>query len=306
MRHIGFGLGVIGAFAVVGALASFARPESTSTAVIPTLVGAGVAMAALSPLVRRAHEAGTIPDFPRTAEPAGVGGTAGSAPAVPTAPAVPALPAAGAASRRTFLVLAGATAGTAVVVGGAGRLLARWRGVSDQRSAIRLPAPASPAAPVPAGASLDIPGISPLITPNSEFYRIDTAFVLPQVNPDTYRLRIHGRVGRELTLSYDDLLERALVERDITIACVSNEVGGDLIGGARWLGVPLKDLLAEVEPDADADQLIGRSADGWTCGTPTAACRDGRDALLAVGMNGVPLPIAHGFPVRMVVPGLYG
>ncbi|MFG1926696.1 molybdopterin-dependent oxidoreductase [Cryptosporangium sp. NPDC048952] len=332
-RRIGFGLGVIAAFAAVGCLAAIGRPDSTSYAVIPTLVGAGAAMLALSPLVQRAIEAGSQ----RTAEPADVGGAAGSAPgadsesraawvggaagsapgadsesraawvggAAGSAPDVPWL-GGGTASRRTFFVLAGGTAGAAVVAGGAGRLLARWRGVSDQRAAIRLPKPASPAPPVPPGTKLDVPGISPWTTSSKNFYRVDTAFVLPQVNPETYRLRIHGRVKRELTLTYDDLLGLPLVERDITLACVSNEVGGDLTGNARWLGVRLKDLLDRVEPEAGADQLVGRSADGWTCGTPTAACRDGRDALLAVGMNGEPLPIAHGFPVRMVVPGLYG
>nr|WP_211247859.1 molybdopterin-dependent oxidoreductase [Cryptosporangium arvum] len=301
-RRIVFGLGVIAAFAVVGALAAIERPDSTSYAVIPTLVGAGAAMLALSPLVRKAIEASTPLDSRRSAGPADVGGAAGSAPGAADAPWL----GGGSASRRTFLLLAGGTAGAAVVAGGAGRLLARWRGVSEQRAAIRLPAPASPAPPVPAGAKLDVPGVTPWTTPSADFYRVDTAFVLPQVNPDTYRLRIHGRVRRELTLTYDDLLGLPLVERDITLACVSNEVGGDLTGNARWLGVRLKDLLDRVEPEAGADQLVSRSADGWTCGTPTAACRDGRDAILAVGMNGEPLPIAHGFPVRMVVPGLYG
>ena len=324
-RRIGSGLGVIAAFAALGAAAAAARPDSATIAVIPTLVGAACAVVALSPLVRLARAAGAAREPLRTAEPADVGGTAGSASAAGsesragwvggTAGSASAAGSAsdggsavggGTGSRRTFLLLAGGTAGAAVVVGGAGRVLARWRGVSDQRAAIRLPAPASPAPTVPAGARLDVPGITSLTTPNSDFYRVDTAFVLPQVDPTGYRLRIHGRVRRELTLSYQDLLDLPLVERDITLACVSNEVGGDLAGNARWLGVRLKDLLDRVEPHADADQLVGRSADGWTCGTPTAACGDGREALLAIGMNGEPLPVAHGFPVRMVVPGLYG
>ncbi|MDG9677329.1 molybdopterin-dependent oxidoreductase [Micromonospora sp. DH14] len=209
-------------------------------------------------------------------------------------------------SRRRFLTGSGVLLGAAVVAGLGGRWLAGRRGVSAARDAIRLPAPVAPAPAVPAGANLSLAQLAPYVTPNFGFYRIDTALVVPQVDPDTWRLRIHGRVGKERTYSYADLLARPLVERYVTLACVSNEVGGDLIGNARWLGVPLRELLDEVEPDDDADQVVGRSVDGWTCGTPTAALRDGRDALLAVGMNGEPLPVEHGFPVRMVVPGLYG
>ncbi|GAB3383515.1 hypothetical protein GCM10027452_35830 [Micromonospora halotolerans] len=168
------------------------------------------------------------------------------------------------------------------------------------------PAPAAPAPPVPAGADLSVSRLAPFVTPNREFYRIDTALVVPQVDPATWRLRIHGRVRKPIELSFDELLARPMVERYVTLACVSNEVGGDLIGNARWLGVPIRELLDEVEPEEGADQVVGRSVDGWTCGTPTAVLRDGRDALLAVGMNGEPLPVEHGFPVRMVVPGLYG
>lgn len=209
-------------------------------------------------------------------------------------------------SRRRFLTGAGVLLGAATVAGLGGRWLAGRRGVSAARAAVRLPAPVSAAPPVPAGADLSLTQLAPYVTPNFGFYRIDTALVVPQVDPETWRLRIHGRVRRPLTLSFADLLARPLVERYVTLACVSNEVGGDLIGNARWLGVPLKELLDEVEPEEGADQVVGRSVDGWTCGTPTAVLRDGRDALLAVGMNGEPLPVEHGFPVRMVVPGLYG
>ncbi|MET8350997.1 MULTISPECIES: molybdopterin-dependent oxidoreductase [unclassified Micromonospora] len=209
-------------------------------------------------------------------------------------------------SRRRFLTGAGLLLGTATVAGLGGRWLAGRRGVSAAREAIRLPAPAVPAPALPAGADLSMAQLAPYVTSNFGFYRIDTALVVPQVDPATWRLRIHGRVRTERTYSYADLLARPLVERYITLACVSNEVGGDLIGNARWLGVPLRELLDEVEPEADADQVVGRSVDGWTCGTPTALLRDGRDALLAIGMNGEPLPVEHGFPVRVVVPGLYG
>jgi DMSO/TMAO reductase YedYZ molybdopterin-dependent catalytic subunit len=144
------------------------------------------------------------------------------------------------------------------------------------------------------------------VTGNADFYRIDTALVTPQVDPRTWRLRIRGMVDCEVTVTFDELMSMPMVERYITLACVSNEVGGDLIGNARWLGVPVRELLERAGPQAGADQVVQRAVDGWTCGTPTAVLRDGRDALLAVGMNGEPLPVSHGFPVRMVVPGLYG
>ncbi|WP_146167944.1 molybdopterin-dependent oxidoreductase, partial [Micromonospora sp. MH33] len=209
-------------------------------------------------------------------------------------------------SRRRFLRGVGLLAGTAAVAGFGGHWLAGQRGVSAARQAVKLPAPVAPAPPVPAGADLSLTRLAPFVTPNREFYRIDTALVVPQVDPATWRLRIHGRVRNPIELSFDDLLARPMVERYVTLACVSNEVGGDLVGNARWLGVPIRELLDEAQPEEGADQVVGRSVDGWTCGTPTAVLRDGRDALLAVGMNGEPLPVEHGFPVRMVVPGLYG
>jgi hypothetical protein len=129
---------------------------------------------------------------------------------------------------------------------------------------------------------------------------------VPQVDPDTWTLRIGGMVDRELTLTYQDLLDRPLVEKDLTMVCVSNEIGGSLAGTARWLGFPLAALLEEAGVQAGADQVVSRSVDGWTCGTPTATIMDGRDALVVVGMNGEPLPLEHGFPARLIVPGLYG
>jgi DMSO/TMAO reductase YedYZ molybdopterin-dependent catalytic subunit len=143
-------------------------------------------------------------------------------------------------------------------------------------------------------------------TPNADFYRIDTAIIVPQVDPGDWSLTIDGRVGKPLTITWEDLLKRPMIERYVTLTCVSNEVGGDLIGNARWLGVPVRDLLLEAQPDPEADQVVSWSVDGFTAGTPTAALLDGRDALIAVAMNGEPLPLEHGFPVRMVVPGLYG
>jgi DMSO/TMAO reductase YedYZ molybdopterin-dependent catalytic subunit len=209
------------------------------------------------------------------------------------------------ASRRQFLGASAALAGGALAVGFGGRALQHARhDVTKQRAALKLPGPASPA-PVASGADLG-KGAVAFDTPNSRFYRIDTALTLPQIDPKHWRLRIHGLVNRELVLSYDDLLRRPLIERWVTLTCVSNEIGGNLISNARFLGVRLADVLREVGIQGGADQLLARSYDGMTIGSPTAVVMDGRDAMLAIGMNGEPLPIAHGFPVRMVVPGLYG
>ncbi|NUT21778.1 MAG: molybdopterin-dependent oxidoreductase [Hamadaea sp.] len=205
-----------------------------------------------------------------------------------------------AAGRRRFLIAAGAVAGTAVAAGGVAGVTRRLAAASDARSreAIRLPAPVQPTGP-----RITTPGF---YTPVDEFYRVDTALTVPRVDVDRWRLRIHGLVDRPITLDFDELLSRGLIERDITLNCVSNEVGGPYIGTTRWLGVPLAPLLREAGVDADADQVVARSADGMTLGTPTATLLDGRDAMLAVGMDGRPLPPEHGFPVRMLTPGLYG
>ena len=178
--------------------------------------------------------------------------------------------------------------------------------VSEVRSKLALPAPASPAPPIPAGAEIRLDGLGPLVTPNKDFYRIDTALRVPVVDPDKWTLRVTGLVEREVELDFAALLAKPMTERHVTIACVSNEVGGDLIGNARWLGWPVRELLAMAGPKPGADMVLSRSTDGFTAGTPLEALTDSRDALLAVGMNGEPLPLEHGFPVRLIVPGLYG
>ncbi len=159
---------------------------------------------------------------------------------------------------------------------------------------------------VPAGAEVELEGVQPWRTPNGDFYRIDTALVVPTVEPTEWRLRVHGMVERELVLTYQDLLDRELTEDWVTLCCVSNEVGGDLIGNAWWSGVRVADVLAEAGVRPEANAVLQTSDDGWTCGTPIEALTDDRNALLAIAMNGEPLPVEHGFPVRMVVPGLYG
>jgi DMSO/TMAO reductase YedYZ molybdopterin-dependent catalytic subunit len=197
-------------------------------------------------------------------------------------------------------------AGTALVSGIGGRLLAERGNVAAARRTLRIPAPVKSPSPLPAGADLKIPGLSPFITSNGSFYRVDTAIVLPEIPPSSWSLRVHGLVAREITLSFHELIRRPLIEDYITLCCVSNPVSGEYIGNARWLGASLRGLLREAGIKAEADQLLCTSADGFTSGTPVQTAMDGRDAMLAVAMNGTALPVAHGFPVRMVVPGLYG
>lgn len=261
-RRFVLGVAGIALFGVIGAAAALSRPHANAAWALPSLIGAGLAVLVLHRLLGIVVIA--------------------------------------ADGRRRFLRTAGLGLGGAVVASVLGRMLSQRRGVAQARSEVRLPAPVSPAPPLPANAA------SGYVTDNADFYRIDTALIVPQVDPDTWKLRVYGMVDHEFTITYADLLAMPMVERYITLACVSNEVGGDLIGNARWLGVPVKDLLERAGPQPGADQVVSRSVDGWTCGSPTATLLDGRDALLAVGMNGEPLPIEHGFPVRMVVPGLYG
>lgn len=206
--------------------------------------------------------------------------------------------------RRAVLVAAGSLAVGAVVMGGAGRWIASYR---TRTQSFALPAPADPAPSFPKGLDQRVPGITPFRTPVGDFYRVDTRLALPVVDPDDWSLTIDGDVDREVTFSLDDLLDMPLVERDITLTCVSNEVGGSYVGGARWLGVPLSDLLDRAGISrTSADQILSTDVDGMTISTPLDVATDGRDAMIAIGMNGRSLPQEHGFPARMVVPGLYG
>ncbi len=263
----------------VAALAAATRPDATALSVLPSLVGALVGMFILNwlaPQIRQALEAA---------------------------------PGSGAAEltrRRALQGLGGVLVG-GVITGGLGRALGgRLRGAQASRAAITLPAAADPAPALPAGVSVNVPGVAPFVTPTEDFYRIDTALITPLLRAEDWTLRIHGLVQQEITLTYADLLKSALVERHLTLMCVSNEVGGDLTGNARWLGLPIGPLLTRAGPTSAADMVLSKSSDGFTAGTPLDVLTDGRDALLAIGMNGVPLPVEHGFPVRMVVPGLYG
>ncbi|WP_245641801.1 molybdopterin-dependent oxidoreductase [Nonomuraea candida] len=297
-RRLSHGFAGLTAFGAIGVLAVLTRPDAALPDALPTVAGVAVAAWALSWLVRRAAGA----PVPAEAREGGEGAKAWpERPAVMRAGGV----AAGFDRRR---LLTGAAGGVAVA--GAAALLGRQFGgrqaVDAARAGVRLPAPATPARPIPAGADLRIGGLSPFVTPNRDFYRVDTALVVPQVDPRDWTLRIHGLVDRPVELTYADLLKLPLTEADVTLTCVSNEVGGPYVGNARWLGARMADVLRRAGLRSGADMLLSTSADGFTCGTPVDVVMDGRDALFAVAMNGEALPVDHGFPVRQVVPGLYG
>ena len=209
--------------------------------------------------------------------------------------------------RRRFLGTSLAVIGLAALSGAGGRLLLdRGRFAASQQAAA-VPEAGATAAPIPRGAELGIDGLAPIVTPNHEFYRIDTNLLVPRPDVGSWRLRLSGRVDRPFELTYDELLAMPLVEQYVTIACVSNEVGGGLVGNALWRGVRLKDLLERAGVHSDATQIVGRAVDGFTVGFPTVwALADERESLVAVAMNGEPLPAEHGYPARLIVPGLYG
>jgi DMSO/TMAO reductase YedYZ molybdopterin-dependent catalytic subunit len=213
-----------------------------------------------------------------------------------------------AATRRAFFGWLGAVGGAAVVVAGAAKALAGRSQVEEARRLLVLPKVdgAEPPAAVTGDAPLGVPGLSPYYVPNDDFYLIDTALVKPQVDPASWRLSVGGMVDRPFDLGFDELLAMPMIEESVTLSCVSNEVGGELVGNARWQGVRLADILDRAGVQAGATQIVGISTDGFTAGFPTAVGLDGRVAMVAVGMNGEPLPIAHGFPARLVVSGLYG
>jgi DMSO/TMAO reductase YedYZ molybdopterin-dependent catalytic subunit len=276
----------IGLFGLIGALAAWHRPGESVSAALPSLVGAAIGIPLL---VRLIHPAG-----PRAIERPGPS-------RVPLG-----------WDRRRFLVSSGSAAAAAVVAGGLSQVL-ETRRIQSIRQAIpdTLPpvvAPNGSIAPttisVPADATLSPD--TPFITPNDSFYRIDTALSFPRIYLPDWKVSISGLVNKPLTLSYDDLLARPQVERIVTLCCVSNEVGGEYISNAVFQGVHLADLLNEAGVQAGAEQVFSTSLDGFTSGFPVAVALDGRDAMIAVGMNGQPLPLEHGFPARLVVPGLYG
>ncbi|SDM97847.1 DMSO/TMAO reductase YedYZ, molybdopterin-dependent catalytic subunit [Geodermatophilus siccatus] len=302
LRRRAVGVAGIALFGLVGALAAVTGPAGGPLDALPVLVGAlggtVALLALLAPLTVPAT--GTTDTRPDDEAPSvgrlrtalGSGDRKGVG-----------------LDRRRFLLTSGAAAGAAVATGGAGRLLLRRFDVGGARADLVLPAPASPAAPLPVGADLapQVQGLTPLFTPNREFYRVDTAITVPQIRPADHRLTLTGMFDSPRTYTLDDLLGRDdVIERDITLTCVSNTVGGRLAGTARWLGIPLGAFLRENGIRSGSDQLVCRSSDGMTIGAPTRAALEVEDAMIAFGMNGEPLPVEHGFPVRMLIPGLYG
>ncbi|GIG22928.1 molybdopterin-binding protein [Cellulomonas chitinilytica] len=280
-RRWAWGATLVVVLGAVAALAATGRPDAGVLAGAPSVVGTIAGLLTLRELIRR---------IPAPDEQA--------ARAASTRPG---------ATRRGFLQAGAVAAGAGFVAVLVGRALtAATRGATTARAAIRLPAATRTAPPVPAGVDVGVDGVQPWETPPPEFYRIDTALVVPQVDPETWTLKVHGLVDHPFTMTWAELLASDLVEAWVTLCCVSNPVGGDLIGNQRWLGLPLQQVMARAQPHADADMVLSTSADGFTASTPLEALTDGRDSLLAVGMDGEPLPIEHGFPVRMVVPGLYG
>lgn len=305
VRRRWIGPAAFGAAALVGAAAGIADPSASGGAAVVAAVLAFLAgWSTLALLFGVLTSGGPLPVATRRP----VGGPTRAIEA----------PGAGTAGRRAFLAWSGAAAGFAGVAALGGRSLSGRPSTTDAaRSAVSLPPVSLPppaagaaGAPTTAPAGLDVDGLSPFVTPNDRFYRIDTALVVPRVDPASWRLDVKG-VPRPYSLTFDELLALPMIEAPVTIACVSNEVGGDLVGTARWQGVPLTTLLERggVAPGAvpdGADQLVGRSVDGFTVGFPTEAAVDGRVAMVAVGMNGEPLPVNHGFPARLIVAGLYG
>jgi DMSO/TMAO reductase YedYZ molybdopterin-dependent catalytic subunit len=312
VRWLWVGLAGLALFGALGVAAVVSQSSAGPSDVAPTLIGVAVAAVAMVFLVRAARLE------PRRAAAVTSAGSADAA-ADLAAPDLPVpqpgvrvsrlgdrdQPSSG-PGRRRFLALG---AGAAVLAAGSGwageQLLDRFN-VTALRSAIRLPRPAVAAAPVPPGASLSVPGITPFFSSNNSFYRVDIDLVVPQVSPQDWTLQITGMVDHPIELTFDDLLRLPLIEHDMTLVCVSDAVGGPYNGNARWLGASLPALLRKAGIQRGADQVLSTGTDGMTISTAVDTILDGRQALIAVGMNGQPLPTEHGFPARMLVPGLYG
>jgi DMSO/TMAO reductase YedYZ molybdopterin-dependent catalytic subunit len=207
--------------------------------------------------------------------------------------------------RRKFLVACGVTSVAAAAAGVGGELLISKR-FRVNPSVVKLTPPVVKPRPLPKDTALNIPGLSPFYTPNAEFYRVDTSLIVPQVSPASWQLRIHGMVDNPMTITFDELMKLPMIEHDVTLTCVSEAVGGGYIGNARWQGTLLAPLLRKAGIQPGAQQIVMRDVNGMNLGVAVDPVMDGRASLLAVGMNGQPLPQAHGFPVRVVVPGLYG
>ena len=279
-RHTA-GLVAFVAVGAIGALAVASRPHSGSLDILPTMIGTAAGLWALSTLWEQGAK--------------GRDGSAGSTGASGSV-----------VERRRFLVWGAGIAAAAATATAFGQLLGeRAAQAARSRSSVILPK-ALRRVVVPAGAQLDVRGITPYLVDNADFYRIDTALVVPQLDTAGWSLKVHGMVDHEVTIDWATLLTKPMQEALVTLMCVSNEVGGNLTGNALWTGWPVRELLRMAGPQPGADMVLSTSSDGWTAGTPLSVLTDDRNALLAIAMNGKPLPLEHGFPVRLVVPGLYG
>jgi len=292
-----------GALAGLGLLAAalvLTRAQNTPVDTVPTLAGTLLAVPLLLVLLRLVRTPSTTADG--AGDDGGAARDAGTSDGADTADDARA----SAWSRRRALIGVGALGVLAVIAAAGARSVTASRELARRAAQFVLPAPARSADPIPADAQVELEGMGPFVTPNGDFYRIDTALAVPRVDPATWELKVHGLVERELTLSFEELLAEEMIETHLTLACVSNPVGGDLVGNATWLGLPVRTLLERAGVQNGADMVLSRSIDGFTASTPLEALTDARDSLIAVGMNGEPLPAEHGYPVRMVVPGLYG
>jgi DMSO/TMAO reductase YedYZ molybdopterin-dependent catalytic subunit len=299
--------GITAALVLVTAAAIFTRSGASVLDLVPILVGGAVGIFFLVTVFRR-QVVPTTPGSVDAPEPDATPSTEDNPKAAQTGANHPmgrATATINATSRRQFFKIAGLGAVAAVAAGALARWIPSGADVAASRANVALPTPAD-IQQVSSSVELQVPGISPFVTDNADFYRVDTSFVVPRLTTEEWQLRIHGAVDNEITLTYADLIAMPSIERMITLTCVSNEVGGGLAGNARWQGVRIADVLAMAGAQAGADCVLSTSVDGFTVTTPLAALTDNRDALLAFAMNGEPLPVEHGFPVRMVVPGLYG
>lgn len=283
------GAGMLVFLVAVAGAAAMLRPSAEPVDLIPSIATAIVAVAALWWLDRTAQASATSRSSYPTAEQTPTHGAHEKQKAVPT--------------RRGVLIAMGVLTAAAAVMGGAGRFIGTVRSRLEN---INFPAAADPAATLPTGLDDQVPGITKFRIANEDFYRVDTRLDVPIVDKEGWTLVIDGDVDNELEFTFDELLDMPLIERDITLTCVSNSVGGKFVGGARWIGVRLTDLLDMAGVGDKADQILSTDFDGMTISTPLELAIDGRDAMIALGMNGEALPREHGFPARMVIPGLYG
>ena len=286
LRRLSLGVAVIGLLGVAGVVTAVTAPVAGEFAALPSVCAAIVGSVALVAMVRPLRRLSSAPSISDERD-------AGEISVVRQ-------------DRRTLLISGAAVAVFAGATATVGRRLQSSGSAAASRARVRIPVPADPAPPLPAGYRFPIEDLTPYVTANPDFYRVDTDLTLPQIPAEQWALTVHGMVDRPMRYSFADLLSLPLTERHLTLSCVSNEVGGPYVSTAKFVGVPLAELLRRAGVRSGAEQLLSTAADGMTIGTPTELVTDGRDALVALAMNDEPLPIEHGFPARLIVPGLFG